>query len=110
MERAAATRVSLLDGFSIERAGECPGAGGDIPCAVQRLVAHLGLGGRPARGAVAGLLWPDVPEEHAHGSLRSTPWRLQEGGAGIVEISGGALALHSSVRVHVREFEARRGA
>jgi hypothetical protein len=25
---------------------------------------------------------------------------------GVVEISGGALALHSSVRVHVREFEA----
>jgi DNA-binding SARP family transcriptional activator len=104
---AATTRVALLDGFSLEI-----GDGGsgtpvdDLPRGVQRLVAHLSLAGRPARGAIAGLLWPDVPEEHAHGSLRSALWRLQKVVPGLVECSGGALGLASDVRVDVREFAA----
>jgi DNA-binding SARP family transcriptional activator len=98
-------RVGLLDGFALER-----GTGGvhtvvaDLPRCAQRLIAHLSLCGRPARAAVAGQLWPDVPEDHAHGSLRSALWRLQKSVPGLVEVSGGALGLASGVRVDVREF------
>jgi DNA-binding SARP family transcriptional activator len=98
-------RVGLLDGFALER-----GAGGghtvvdDLPRCAQRLIAHLSLCGRPARAAVAGQLWPDVPEDHAYGSLRSALWRVQKAVPGLVEVSGGALGLASGVRVDVREF------
>jgi DNA-binding SARP family transcriptional activator len=99
------TRVGLLDGFALER-----GVGGvhmvidDLPRCAQRLIALLSLAGRPARAAVAGELWPDVPEDHAHGSLRSALWRVQKSVPGLVEVSGGALGLASGVRVDVREF------
>jgi DNA-binding SARP family transcriptional activator len=99
------TRVGLLDGFALERG--CDGANtvvDDLPRCAQRLIAHLSLCGRPARAAVAGQLWPDVPEDHAHGSLRSALWRVQKAVPGLVEASGGALGLASGVRVDVREF------
>jgi DNA-binding SARP family transcriptional activator len=98
-------RVGLLDGFALER-----GTGGvhtvvaDLPRCAQRLIAHLSLYGRAPRAAVAGQLWPDVPEDHAHGSLRSALWRVQKSVPGLVEVSGGALGLASGVRVDVREF------
>ncbi len=105
MDLASTTRVALLDGFSLEIGdGRSVTSVDDLPRGAQRLVAHLSLTGRPARGAIAGLLWPDVPEEHAHGSLRSALWRLQKVVPGLVEISGGALGLASGVRVDVREF------
>jgi len=64
-------QVNLLEGFTVRPAGRRPGATvEDLPRGVQRLVAHVCLSGRPARAAIAGHLWPDVPEEHAHGSLR----------------------------------------
>lgn len=105
MDSPPEARVGLLDGFALER-----GTGGvhtvvaDLPRCAQRLIAHLSLCGRPARAAVAGQLWPDVPEDHAHGSLRSALWRVQKAVPGLVEVSGGALSLASGVRVDVREF------
>src|SRR3712207_5659918 len=72
-------RVSLLNGFELEISdGHRPTAVSALPRSLQRLVAHLGLAGRPGRAAIAGQLWPDVPEEHAQGSLRSVLWRLQK--------------------------------
>ncbi|MBM7809041.1 DNA-binding SARP family transcriptional activator [Geodermatophilus bullaregiensis] len=98
-------RVSLLDGFrvSVDDARAETTVGG-LPHGVQRLIAHLGLSGRPARGAVAGQLWPEVPESHAHGSLRSALWRVQKAVPGLVDVSGGAVALARGVRVDVREL------
>lgn len=107
MDRTSTARVTLLDGFSLELGAGASAAAVDIlPRGAQRLVAHLGLAGRPARGAVAGSLWPDVPEEHAHGSLRSTLWRLQKAAPGLVVVSGGSLGLSPKVRVDVRELTA----
>ena len=105
MELATATRVSLLDGFHLERRG--PGGTtevDDLPRGAQRLIAHLCVCGRPGRSAIAGQLWPDVPEELAHGSLRSALWRVQKAVPGLVAVSGGALRLADGVRVDVREF------
>jgi DNA-binding SARP family transcriptional activator len=98
-------RVSLLDGFTIRLGGAGPGGEvGELPHGVQRLVASLCLAGRPARTAIAGQLWPDLPEGHAQGSLRSALWRLQKCTPGLVEATGGALSLASGVQVDVREF------
>ena len=106
MDRPPAPRVTLLDGFGLE----VPGRGrrstaDDLPRGVQRLVAHLCLSPRPTRTATAGRLWPDVPEDHAHGSLRSALWRLNKAAPGLVEVSGSALRLAAGVRVDVHELD-----
>jgi len=97
-------RVTLLDGFALDLGSAAVPESGVLPRGVQRLVAHLCLAGRPPRAAVAGHLWPDVPEEHAYGSLRSTLWRLHRFAPGLVEVSGEALSLATDVRVDVREL------
>jgi DNA-binding SARP family transcriptional activator len=102
---APAARVALLDGFTLRLDGDVrPVAADDLPRGVQRLVACLCLCGRPARTAIAGQLWPEVPEENAHRSLRSALWRLHKVAPGLVEVSGGALCLARGVRVDVREL------
>lgn len=107
MDRGPTTRVALLDGFVIEQctAGVAT-ALKDLPRGAQRLIAHLSLCGRPDRSAIAGQLWPEVPEDHAHGSLRSALWRVQKAVPGLLEVSGGALGLAHDVRVDVHEFTA----
>ncbi|OMQ14104.1 SARP family transcriptional regulator, partial [Modestobacter sp. VKM Ac-2676] len=85
MDASPTTHVALLDGFALHRGGPGPDtAVGELPHGVQRVVARLGLAGRLARTAVAGQLWPDVPEEHALGSLRSALWRLHKVAPGLV--------------------------
>lgn len=105
MTLAPAARVALLDGFTLRLDGAVrPVPADDLPRGVQRLVACLSLCGRPARTAIAGQLWPEVPEENAHRSLRSALWRLHKVAPGLVEVSGGALCLAAGVRVDVREL------
>ncbi len=105
MDRPPTACVRLLDGFGLELAGRAgPSAVEDLPRAVQRLVAHLCLARRTTRTATAGRLWPDVPEDRAHGSLRSALWRLNRVAPGLVEASGGALRLAADVRVDVRDL------
>ncbi|MGY1636851.1 BTAD domain-containing putative transcriptional regulator [Geodermatophilus sp. SYSU D00742] len=100
-----APRVTLLDGFSVDLGERTPlGPLEGLPPGAQRLVAHLCLSRRSPRSAVAGQLWPDVPEDHAHGSLRSALWRLHKVVPGLVEVSGSALSLAAGVRVDVREL------
>src|SRR3712207_7109255 len=93
-------RVTLLDGFGVQLgAGGSRSALEELPHGVQRLVAHLCLSGRPPRSTIAGQLWPEVPEDHAHGSLRSALWRLQKAAPGLVAVSAGRLRSeeHTSV-------------
>jgi DNA-binding SARP family transcriptional activator len=103
---ASPTRVALLDGFALRLGDSGQPPLRDLPRPVQRLVARLSLSRCPDRTAIAGQLWPDVPESHAHGSLRSALWRLQKVAPGMVEVSGGALSLAEGVRVDVDEFNA----
>jgi DNA-binding SARP family transcriptional activator len=98
------TRVTLLDGFAL-RLGDPRSPLCDLPRAVQRLVARLSLSRCPDRNVIAGQLWPDVPEDHAHGSLRSALWRLKRVAPGMVEVSAGSLVLAEGVGVDVRELE-----
>ncbi len=92
-------RLRLLGGFGLQ-------VGGDTvllaPCP-QRLVALLALHDTALRrGYVAGLLWADSTEARAHGSLRSTLWKLRDAGPGVVEIRGDRLELSPNVDVDVR--------
>ena len=106
--RAAAhsgPRVTLLDGFSV-RAGRaaCRPAAEELPRSVQRVVAHLCLAGRPARAAVSGDLWPDVPADRAQASLRSALWRLRRSAPELVDASHDTLRLAAGVRIDVHEL------
>jgi DNA-binding SARP family transcriptional activator len=102
---APAVRVTLLDGFCLHQGnGVSRRPLEELPLRVQRLVAHICLSGRPPRAAIAGQLWPDVAEEHAHSSLRSTLWRLHKAAPGLVEVRGSRLSLADGVRVDVREL------
>jgi DNA-binding SARP family transcriptional activator len=106
VDAAPAARVTLLDGFTLRLGGRVPQADvDDVPRGIQRLIAHLSLAGKPARTSVAGSLWPDVTEQHAQGSLRSTLWRLHQIAPGLVACSGGSLALARGVDVDVRELD-----
>jgi DNA-binding SARP family transcriptional activator len=99
-------RIELLDGFTVRSTCRSPQpVDGDLPRGVQRLVAFLCLSSRPARTAVAGQLWPEVPEDQAQASLRSALWRLRRTAPGLVERTGGALSLAAGVRVDVRELD-----
>jgi len=102
----ARARVTLIDGFAVDLGDswDGPRASDRLPQSVQRLVARICLAGRPPRSAIAGQLWPDVPEDHAHASLRSALWRLHKAVPGLVEVSAGSLALAPGVRVDVREL------
>src|SRR3954447_15345269 len=104
MDHARVTRVRLLDGFTLQLPGSGPGSAPDLPRAVQRLIAHVSLAGRPARTAIAGKLWPDVTEEHAHGSLRSSLWRVHKVAPGLITVSGETLSIPDDVVVDVHEL------
>ena len=92
--------LRLLGGFSLSMAGTPV----NLPVNGQRLLAYLSIRGRVPRPVVAGTLWPDVSEHNAHGSLRTTMWRLHRGGAKLVETNGENLALTSGVTVDIRVF------
>jgi DNA-binding SARP family transcriptional activator len=92
--------LRLLGGFSLRLAG----APVSLPANGQRLLAYLSIRGQVPRAVVAGTLWPDVSEHNAHGSLRTTMWRLHRGGARLVEASGETLALRPEVTVDIRVF------
>jgi DNA-binding SARP family transcriptional activator len=104
MTVASAPRINLLDGFSLDLGGMTTASGEDLPRAVQRVVAHLCLTGRPPRALIAGRLWPDVPEHQAQGSLRSALWRLHKVAPGLIQASGATLSLARGVRVDVQEL------
>ncbi len=78
-----------------------------LPRHVQRLLAFLALQGRPLhRAYVAGRLWMDGSQEHAHGCLRTTLWRLPRLTPTVVEATCTHVALGGSVAVDLRALEA----
>ncbi len=97
---AGPTRLRLLGGFRVEQGDSvlAPPSGG------QRLLAILGTRGAMSRTAAAGILWPDVPERHAQGSLRTTLWRLGRIHPQLVETAADRLDLASGIEVDLRSF------
>ncbi len=99
---AQRARLRLLSGFRLEHHGTAV----TLSAAGQRLLALLSVRGAMARTAVAGTLWPEATERHAHGSLRTTLWRLGHAGFPLVESRTDRLALANTVDVDVRSFVA----
>lgn len=71
--RPSELQLFLLDGFRLVYQG-VPVA---VPRGLQRVVALVGLRSGATRSHLAGLLWPDRPEQRALSSLRTALWRLR---------------------------------
>ena len=101
---AEAVRVSVLGRFDL-----VDGRGASIPVAngTQRLLSLLALRDRVVhRTSIAGALWPDVSESHAHASLRSALLRIPDAARSVVWVSDTELSLADGVEVDVRAAEA----
>jgi DNA-binding SARP family transcriptional activator len=71
----------------------------------QRLLALLAIKGGQHRAYLAGMLWPEASEAHAHGNLRATLSRLhQRRLMDFLDVSGSSLALLPQVSVDVHDF------
>jgi DNA-binding SARP family transcriptional activator len=100
---ASALQISLLGRFSL-----ADSSGVAIPVAngTQRLLSLLALRDRVVqRASVAGALWPDVSESHAHASLRSALLRVPNAARSVVVVSDAELSLADGVEVDVRDAQ-----
>jgi hypothetical protein len=70
----------------------------------QRMMAFMGLRGRVSRTVLAGTLWPEVSEEHARGSLRTTLWKLPRGNPPLIRCCGDYLVITAAVHVDVHSL------
>ncbi|MGW2050465.1 AfsR/SARP family transcriptional regulator [Streptomyces sp. NPDC001858] len=67
----------------------------------QRLLAFMGLRQRVCRTVLAGTLWPEVTEEHARGSLRTTLWKLPRAEPPLIGACGDSLRVAPALCVDV---------
>ncbi len=95
--------LSLLGAFGLsEGAATAVLSGGS-----QRLLAFVALQGRAiSRDTVAGALWPEGSEAHAHASLRSAIWRLEEIVKGSMRIDVVELELAPEVALDLKDAKA----
>jgi SARP family transcriptional regulator, regulator of embCAB operon len=92
--------IRLLGGFALETGTEplIP-----LGAVTRRLLALLALRGQPiSRGAVIGVLWPDIPEPAARARLRSILSRLDAMVRGLLVITRSDLGLAPLVEVDWR--------
>jgi len=93
--------MQLLGGFRVRSDGHLL----MLPDRARRVLACVALiAGDATRREIAGRLWPDVTQARANADLRTTLWRLQRLGAGLVVTTGDMLSLGEvSVDVHAVE-------
>ncbi|MEU6783107.1 BTAD domain-containing putative transcriptional regulator [Nonomuraea angiospora] len=77
------------------------------PVGARRLLALLAIQGPVERDTAACMLWPDVTERHAYGSLRTTLWRLRKVTTPVVIADGAVLELAPLVVVDARMLAER---
>jgi DNA-binding SARP family transcriptional activator len=95
-------RLGLLNTFEVV----CDEVPVQLPNVAQRLAAFVALHERPVqREYVAGMLWPDTPDQRSAANLRSTLWRVQTRARGLLEVSSGCVRLAPGVRVDLRVAE-----
>ncbi len=70
----------------------------------QRLLAALAIHGPRSKHYLAGLLWPECPEDHALASLRTAVFTLSRRVPGAVVCYGGTLALSEAVDVDLHHL------
>ncbi|MFJ2005152.1 AfsR/SARP family transcriptional regulator [Streptomyces chartreusis] len=98
-----ASRLQLLGRFRLEHDGPV-----EVSASARRLLAYLGLYRHATRTVLAGTLWPEVPEERADGSLRTTLWRLHRDWRSpplVVASGGDTLSLSDTVTVDARALD-----
>src|SRR5689334_4491117 len=94
--------IAVLGGFRFWVRGHDALAA--LPGGSQRLLAFLALRDRSVmRSAVAGTLWPEASEDHAHASLRSAISRLTAVAQEAVVVTSQELRLAQDVYVDLRE-------
>ncbi|MFI5793131.1 BTAD domain-containing putative transcriptional regulator [Streptomyces sp. NPDC051677] len=93
-------RLRLLGQFRLEIGAETV----ELCRNGQRLLAFMGLRNRVCRTVLAGTLWPEVTEEHARGSLRTTLWKLPRGEPPLIACCGDALLIAPALRVDVHSL------
>lgn len=93
-------QLLLLDGFNLLHDGVPVG----VPRGLQRIIALIGLRPGATRSHLAGLLWPDTPEERALSSLRTALWRLRQEGNCPVRTTGDTIRLDPEVKLDVDEL------
>jgi DNA-binding SARP family transcriptional activator len=102
-ERSVASEfeVSVLGSFGFYVGGKPRGG---LPHGSQQLLAFLALRDRAvARAAIAGTLWPEASEDHAHASLRSALSRLIGIKRTVVRVTSQELSLADGVSVDIRD-------
>jgi SARP family transcriptional regulator, regulator of embCAB operon len=93
--------VSLLGSFDLLVDGR---PRRDLPHGSQRLLAYLAIRDRTvSRASAAGTLWPEVSEEHAYASLRSSVSRLNGIRGTVIRVTTRDLSLSDGVSVDVRD-------
>lgn len=90
----------LLDGFTLLHDG-VPVV---VPRGLQRTIALIGLRPGATRAHLAGLLWPDAPEDRALSSLRTALWRLRQDGRCPIVTSGDTVRLDPVVDVDIDDL------
>lgn len=99
------------DGFHLSLLGAFELSEGAIPIALpgqaQRLLAFLAIGDRVmTRSAVAGTLWPEATDEHAHASLRTLLSRFDETARSMMSVTLLDLTLKKTVSLDLRDSQA----
>jgi DNA-binding SARP family transcriptional activator len=102
-DETGSVHLSLLGGFALRSGSQ------NVPLVhgAERLLAFLALHGSWARrNYVAGTLWGDTSEEHAHANLRSALWRLRAVVQHVVDAAHDELRLAPAVDVDVQRSSA----
>lgn len=94
-------RLQLLEEFTLEHHGTPR----PVPVGIQRVLAFLALSGPTHRCVVAGTLWPEVAEDHALASLRTSIWRMNRMLPGVILTQGMRLSLPTTLSVDSRDQE-----
>ncbi|GLY22171.1 bacterial transcriptional activator domain-containing protein [Micromonospora sp. NBRC 101691] len=75
-----------------------------VPRGLQRIIALIGLRPGATRSHLAGLLWPDAPEDRALSSLRTALWRLRQDPCCPMLTTGDTVRLDPAVHLDVDEL------
>nr|WP_245716211.1 BTAD domain-containing putative transcriptional regulator [Micromonospora humi] len=99
-DHAPRVALHLLGGFQLLHDGT-PVV---VPRGLQRVIALIGLRPGATRSHLAGLLWPENPEERALSSLRTALWRLRQDPCCPLRTDGDTVRLDPTVHLDTDEL------